>query len=108
MAVSDEFKAYILDQLSDFGEIEAKKMFGGIGLFMEGKMFGMIAGATFRLKVDEENKPDFIALGMEPYHNPGKKKGMPYWEVPAEVTEDKSLLKEWAQKAYDAALRGIK
>lgn len=108
MAVSQDYLNFIKDQLSEFGNFEMKKMFGGIGIFREGKMFAMIGGDKFRLKVDESNKQDFIDKGMEPYQDPKKKKGMPYWEVPAEVLEDKSRLAAWADKSYAAALASKK
>lgn len=104
MPVSQDYINYILDQLSEFGEVQSKKMFGGVGFFREGKMFAMLAGDTFRLKVDDTNKPDFEAKGMQPYVNPKKKKGMPYWEVPPDVLEDKTLLAEWAMKSWKIAM----
>ena len=88
MAVSTQYLSYIEDQLSEFSPYETKKMFGGIGFFRDGLMFGMIGGDTFRLKVDENNQKDYEDKGMKPYQNDKKKKGMPYWEVPVEVIED--------------------
>ncbi len=35
MAVNDNYLAYVSDQLSEFGEVEIKKMFGGVGFFKE-------------------------------------------------------------------------
>ncbi len=108
MAVKEELLNYITDQLSAFGQVDVKKMFGGIGLFHQGLMFGKIGGDTFRLKVDEHNKKDFEDRGMKPYFSEKKKKGMPYWEVPVEVLEDKKELAKWAKKSYEAAVRGKK
>lgn len=108
MAVKEDYLNFILDQLSEFGEVEAKKMFGGIGLFHQGLMFGKIGGDTFRLKVDETNKNKFEEKGMKPFHSEKKKKGMPYWEVPQDVLEDKSKLKEWAQQSYEIAIKNKK
>lgn len=105
MAVNESYLDYVRDQLSDFGNFEIKKMFGGIGIFREGLMFGMIGSDTFRLKVDEHNQADFEELGMKPYFNKNKKKGMPYWEVPTSVLEDRTLLSAWALKSYEAAVR---
>ena len=108
MAVNSEFVTYIEDQLSEFAPFETKRMFGGIGFFKDGLMFGMIGGDTFRLKVDENNQKDYEDRGMKPYQNNKKKKGMPYWEVPIEVIEDKKLLKVWANKAFSAAIKAKK
>lgn len=108
MAVSESYLSYILDQLSEFGPIDAKKMFGGVGLFKEGLMFGKIGGDTFRLKVDDHNQKEYEEKGMKPFYSASKKKGMPYWEVPAEILENKEQLSLWAQKSYEAALRSKK
>ena len=108
MAVSENYLNFIKDQLSEFENFEIKKMFGGIGIFREGMMFGMIGGDVFRLKVDDHNQTDYEEKGMKPFYNAKKKKGMPYWEVPAEVIEDKTQLSAWAQKAFEAAQRAKK
>lgn len=108
MAVSEEYLKYVTNQLSEFGEVEIKRMFGGIGLFHQGLMFGKIGGDTFRLKVDEFNQKDYEDHGMKPFHSEKKKKGMPYWEVPADVLDDKNILKTWAIKSYETALRAKK
>lgn len=105
MAVKESYLNYVLDQLSAFDGVEIKKMFGGIGIFREGLMFGKIANDVFRLKVDEQNQNEYEERGMRPFYSEKKKKGMPYWEVPADILEDKIALKTWAQKSYEAAQR---
>ena len=50
MAVSDDFIAYILDQFSAWGDVTSRKMFGGAGLYREGKVFGLIADNVLYLK----------------------------------------------------------
>lgn len=108
MAVKEDFLQFITDQLSESGPFETKKMFGGVGFFRDGLMFGMIGDDKFRLKVDESNQKDFEGYGMKPYKDPGKKKGMPYWEVPLDVLKNKTLLKKWVIKAYIVATNAKK
>ncbi len=108
MAVSEDYLNFITDQLSDFGDVEVKRMFGGIGFFKEGLMFGKIGSDTFRLKVDKHNQDEYEKRGMKPFYSKDKKKGMPYWEVPADIIEDRSQLKEWATKSFEAAVRAKK
>ncbi|MEQ8552798.1 MAG: TfoX/Sxy family protein [Cyclobacteriaceae bacterium] len=93
------------DQLSGIGEFETKKMFGGHGFFKEGLMFGMLGSGTFRLKVNESNEQDYIDKGMKPYYSDKKKKGMPYWEVPADVLENRTELSKWALKSVSIAIK---
>ena len=108
MAVNPSFHAFIEDQLADFGETTSKKMFGGVGFFRDGKMFGMISGDTFWLKADAHNKAEFEARGMRPFEMKSGKKGMPYWELPADIVEDRDQLIAWATKSYEAAMRAKK
>ena len=103
MAVDEEYLKYIQDQLIDFGVIEMKRMFGGIGFFKDGLMFAKIGGQTFRLKVGDTNQQQFEDRGMKPYFSEQKKKGMPYWEVPQDILEDRTELAKWAQQSFDIA-----
>ncbi|MEP2773715.1 MAG: TfoX/Sxy family protein [Fulvivirga sp.] len=105
MAVNEDYLNFINDQLSGLGGHETKRMFGGIGFFKEGLMFGMIGKNAFRLKADDTNKSDFEAKGMTRFMSDKKNKGMPYYEVPAEIVEDKDELTEWARKSFEAAKR---
>lgn len=108
MAYTEDYLNYVIDQLSEVGEFNHKKMFGGIGFFREGKMFAGIMKGKFCLKVGDSNRKDFEDRGMAPYVNDSKKKGMPYWEVPADVLEDKTQLKTWAGKAFQEAVNAKK
>ncbi len=109
MAVSESTVDYIKDQLSEFADVEMKKMFGGIGIFLDGIMFGMItAKEEFMMRVGEANQVDFEAKGSKPFHHEKKGKGMPYWEVPVDVAEDRTELKAWASKAYEIAVAAKK
>lgn len=53
MAVSDDFLNYVLDQLSRWGHVTVRRMFGGAGLYRDGKMFGLIADDIAYLKADD-------------------------------------------------------
>jgi DNA transformation protein len=102
VAVSNEFLEYVVDQLSTWGEVRAKRMFGGAGLFHQGKMFGLIADDVAYLKVGDSNRGDFDKAGskpFQPYKN--KKTTMPYWEIHSEVLEDRDKLARWAEKAFE-------
>lgn len=80
-------------------------MFGGIGFFEDAIMFGMIGGGVLRFRVDEENQLNYEAKGMEPYRTKPNTKGMPYWEVPVNVLENRDELKIWAEKAIAVSVR---
>lgn len=83
-------------------------MFGGLGFFREGIMFAMIGGGKFRLRADASNIPDFEKHAMSNYRPKPNSKGMPYWEVPIEIMEDKAMLAIWAEKSYTVAVSNRK
>ncbi len=105
MPVPESQINFILDQLSDLDQVSAKRMFGGVGFFKDGKMFGMLNNkGVFLLKVDDSNRLDYEEKGMAPFsHSKHKKGSMPYYEVPLEVVEDQKELGSWAGKSYNIA-----
>ena len=105
MAVNESYKQFIEDQLEGFPGLRSKNMFGGVGYFRDEFMFGAIMHGKFRLKADDVNKTDFLNKGMGPHQIPGKKMTMPYYEVPAEILDDREELWRWAERSVEAAKR---
>ena len=107
MAVTQEFLAYVLDQLAGLGPVTAKRMFGGYGLYAEGRIFALIHRDTLYLKTDAESRPDFEEMGLAQFRPRlrGKPFPMPYHEAPLDALEDGQELCRWAQKALAAAQR---
>jgi DNA transformation protein len=106
MAVSDEFLDYVIDQLAGWGEVSARRMFGGAGLYCDGVMFGLIADDVAYLKVDDSNREDFVRAGssaFNPYPEKAKTYSMSYYEIPADVLEDPEQLGHWAERALTVA-----
>lgn len=105
--VEKEFTTYIVDLMQSIGPVNAKAMFGGYGIFLDGLMFGLIADNVLYLKVDQETESDFKALGLEPFmfNKKGKEIKMSYYQAPEEALEDGEEMKLWAGKAYSTALR---
>lgn len=100
MSLSDEFIAYILDQFSGWGDVTARKMFGGAGLYRDGKMFGLIADDVAYLKVDDSSRQEFEEAGSTPFKPyPDKPMTMPYFEIPPDILEDPELLTQWATRS---------
>jgi len=106
MPVSDEFLHYVLDQLDGLGCLTARRMFGGAGIYLDGFFFAVIADDTVYFKVDETNRPDYMAAGMGPFRPfENKPDVMQYYEVPIDVLEDRDELAVWARKACAVAQR---
>jgi len=100
MAVSNDFIEYIRDQLREWGLISVRKMFGGAGLYRDGKMFGLVAEDVVYLKVDDTNRKKYEAAGsrpLKPFED--HKTVLSFYEVPPEVFESPVELIEWADEA---------
>jgi len=106
MAVSDEFADFVVDQLSGWGEVSVRKMFGGAGLYCEGAMFGLIADDVAYLKVDDSNREDFVRAGsspFNPYPDKAKTTVMSYYDIPVDVLESRDDLARWAERSLAVA-----
>jgi DNA transformation protein and related proteins len=103
---SDAFSAFVVDQLADLGEISTRKMFGGVGLYLHGIFFGLIARDGLYLKVDDENRRDFEAAGSRPFRPyPDRAGTIKYYDVPLSVLESAPDLVRWARRSVRAAER---
>ncbi len=107
MAVDNEFKAFLEEVFDPVGSVTLKRMFGGLGIFRHGLMFGLVADGRVCLKADEQTEQDFISEGMIEwsYDGKGKPVKMGYWYMPDRLLEEPEELKEWALKAFDVAVR---
>jgi DNA transformation protein and related proteins len=106
MAVSASYREYVADQLAGVGDVVLKRMFGGVGLYFDGKMFGLIDDDTTYLRVDDATRPEFLKRKMSPFHPMRRdptKVSQNYYQLPAEVLEDSEALVAWAKRAIQAA-----
>jgi len=102
-----EFASYVVDLMQSIGLVNAKAMFGGYGIFLEGLMFGLIADNILYLKADKETENEFKAKGLEnfTYNKKGKEFKMSYYQAPHEALENGEKMHPWAAKAFSAARR---
>lgn len=108
MAVTEEFMQYVLGQLSAWGDVSARRMFGGAGLYRDGKMFGLIADDVVYFKVDDFNREIYLKAGsvpFQPYPEKGKSTVMSYYELPTEVLENPRELPQWAERSWNIQKR---
>ncbi len=106
------FIEYVLhDAMQGIDGLTAKAMFGGHGLYKDGVVFGIIADDQLYFKVDVKNLPQYKERGSQPFKYEGKNRkliALSYWEVPAEILEDRELLAEWVEASVAASLRNAK
>ena len=107
MPAAHELAIHVIDLLHPFGPYEARRMFGGFGIFHQGLMFGLITDGSLYLKADAETRDLFSAEGSAAfsYYKKEKECRLSYYLAPEEFFEDSDACLRWAGLAFDAALR---
>lgn len=101
------FFDFILEILRPWRPVTARRMFGGHGLYHAGVMFALVADGQLYLKVDDENRGDFVAAGLRPfeYEAKGRRVALSYYRAPDAMLEEPEVAREWAERGWQAALR---
>ena len=95
----DSFKDFVLDQLQELDDVEARRMFGGYGLYQDESFFGIIHKGRLYFKIDESTVGEYRKRKMKPFRPNAKQTLKSYYQVPVEVIEHNERLFEWAVKA---------
>ncbi len=108
MSTDAGFVTHLLDLLEPYENVTSRKMFGGHGIYREGRMFGLVADGILYLKTDGRNRDHFVEAGLEPFQFPGKNGAvvvMSYHRCPDEALESPAAMRVWADSAMAAAAR---
>jgi DNA transformation protein len=102
-----EFVQSLHEVFERLGRIETRRMFGGHGVWHEGRMIALVAKDTLYLKSDAGSAEHFDKLDLPPftYVREGKAMPMSYRLAPADLFEDREEAALWGRRAYEAALR---
>ncbi len=98
----------IEEMFQALGPVTIKRMFGGKGIYHQGRILALEVRGEILLKADEESAPDFSAAGSRQWlyeGKSGKPVKMPYWSIPDEALDDPDIMAIWVRRAYEAALR---
>ncbi|HBH37312.1 MAG TPA: transcriptional regulator [Curvibacter sp.] len=107
MPQRSEFLDFVIGQMGALGQITARTMFGGHGLYCNGLFIAIIASEQLYLKADAQSQPRFEAAGLKrfQYQARGKTVRLMYYEAPTEVYDDARVMTDWGQLALAAAVR---
>jgi len=100
--------AAIQELFAEFGSVSVRRMFGGAGIFVDGRMIGLVSRDAIYLKADAETIPAFEQEGLAPFSyatKNGEHKLTSYWRMPDRLYDDPEELARWAKAAHGAALR---
>lgn len=99
---------FIAELFAPFRPVSVKRMFGGIGIYADGLMFGLVFDGVIYLRVDETSIPSFEREGSVPFVYPLAKHhvGRPsrhFWRLPERLYDDPDELAVWAGRALAVA-----
>ena len=100
--------AAIRELFAEFGPVSVRRMFGGVGVFVDERMIALVSRDVIHLKADPETIPAFEQEGLSPFSyatRDGERKLTSYWRMPDRLYDDPEELARWAQAAHAAALR---
>jgi len=103
---SDDFVEFVLDQLRDVDGVAARRMFDGHGLYAGETFFGIVCRGQLYFKTDDQTRTKYIAAGMEPFRPNRKQTIKTYFQVPADVLDDREKVAQWAAEAIRCESQG--
>jgi len=110
MSESAADMAFACDLFSGMGQVGARRMFGGVGLYAGAVMFGLIDDGRIYLKTDAALKRALAAAGAVSWiytERTGPKAGVAqetsYWSLPESALDDPEEALEWGRRALAIA-----
>lgn len=102
----------IQDLFRAVGPVDIKRMFGGKGVYVDGRIIAVELRGELMLKGDAEAGALYEEAGSKQWtytHNKsGKAVSMPYWQIPSEAFDDPDEAEKWVKIAVGAAVRSGK
>ncbi|MDE2182427.1 MAG: TfoX/Sxy family protein [Alphaproteobacteria bacterium] len=89
-----------------FGTIHARRMFGGLGLFVGDAMVGIVIDELIYLKTDATNRDEFLAEGCAPFtyrKKTGQGVSLSYYRIPERLYDEPEELAQWVRRALAVA-----
>jgi DNA transformation protein len=94
-----------VELMDGLGDVRARRMFGGHGIFHGDIMFALVVDDVLYLKANNASRDEFVSRGLHTftYTSRGKTVSLQYYETPAEAWDDAAEMLKWARLALDAA-----
>ncbi len=108
--MSAAFVSHVTDLLSGLGRVQAKRMFGGYGLYCDGMFIAIVLDDVLYFKADASSRAAFVREKLEQfeYSRKGKRVTLSFYRAPAEALESPEIARKWGREALSAALRSTK
>ena len=95
----ESFRDFILDQLAGLDDVEARRMFGGYGLYHDEIFFGILYKGKLFFKIDDSTVDEYRRRKMKPFRPNDRQTLKSYYQVPVEIIEDADQLGRWTSRA---------
>lgn len=96
---------HIVDLLAPLGPIVTKSLFGAQGLYVEDRVFGLVARGGCYFRTSPRTIERYLLAGSQPfvyYRSRGGIVVTDYHQVPASVLDDRDQACAWAYEAAGA------
>ena len=105
-----EFVRLVLELLAPVGEVRARAMFGGYGVYQRETVFAIIVDDRLYFKTDDATRRKFSKLGLDAftYVARGRRVALRYHEAPPDVFESPEIMRNYALEAIGVARRARK
>ncbi|MDH4384274.1 MAG: TfoX/Sxy family protein [Caulobacter sp.] len=105
----DDLQAHIIDLFEPLGPVVVKRMFGGQGVWLHGRMFALAFGETIYVKVDDQSIDLFHAAGSTPFVYQQRRRerqaSLRYFCLPEAAADDPVEASRWGRLGVEAADR---
>jgi DNA transformation protein and related proteins len=91
-----------LDALAPLGDVHARPMFGGHGLYHGAVFFAIYMHGRLYFHTDDASRAAYTEREMEPFVPRPGIGPFRYYEIPGDVLADPPTLAEWARRAIDS------
>jgi DNA transformation protein and related proteins len=108
MANTTDFVDHVLELARSAGRVDARAMFGGHGIYVDGVIVGIVIDDTLYLKTDDATLGAFEALSLPAFEyvtKDGRRTVMSYHMAPDEALESPDAMRDWLKLAHEAARR---
>jgi len=95
----DSFRDFVIDQLGE--GIEIRAMFGGHGLSLGDAFFGILFKGRLYFRTGPLTRKEYVKRGMKAFKPSARTTLKTYYEVPADILEDREKVRAWMIQAAD-------
>ena len=95
----DSFRDFVSEQLGE--EVRVRPMFGGYGLYRGDVFFGILFKGRLFFRTGPLSRKEYVTRGMKPFKPNARMTSKTYYEVPADILEDRDAVRVWALRAAE-------